>query len=95
MTPRELFERDPHEPRWIHGSDIGVDQDGGLWVRAEAKLEKSAFGLSMLFRDIRPYAILMSNMVVSYSPKDPTAPIEAHVKKLATGSIGSDWIAVN
>ena len=100
MTPQELFDADPHEPRWIHGSDIGIDQDDGLWVRSDAKLEADiparvrAFGIPLVFKDLSLYALLTSGMVLSVNPTEPAAPIRQYMEKLTVGSIGPGWIAV-
>lgn len=100
MKPQELFDADPCAPRWIHGSFIGIDEDDGLWVRADAELEDDVptrlkvLGVPVVFKDIKQYAILNSHRVISLSGDSREGPVWQHVTELRTGSIGPGWIAV-
>ena len=100
MTPEEFFKKNPEGPQFIHGSDVGVDEEGGVWVRADARLrsdlmprvcplsERPAYLIA------REYSILTSNKMTMLDPRDRSEPIWQHVHKLETGSIGEEWIAV-
>lgn len=100
MTPRELFETGTAKPQFIHGSDVGVDEDGRVWVKAAAKLrprltvqvcplpERPA---SLVARE---YAAVTSQGIIALDPRHRSEPIWNHVHELDKASIGQDWIAV-
>jgi hypothetical protein len=100
VTPEELFEKDPAKPWWIHGRDIGVDEDGGFWVRSDADLREDLGSLKLLGRQVialsaREYSVLTSDKKTGLNPRHRTEPVWKYITELETGSIGSEWIAVD
>lgn len=101
MKPQDLFDADPAPDRWVHGGYIGVDEDGGLWVRADAELKEdlasrvSVLGKPLLAMDARHFTILTSGRKTGLDPRHRTEPVWKHVTELQTGSIGPGWIAVD
>lgn len=107
MTPRELFDAGPIRPQWIHGGDIGVDEKGGLWVRADATL-KSDLGMepggairvtTLAAKDVtvsfREYSILTPDRKTGLDPRHRSEPLWKRVHELKSESIGTEWVAVN
>lgn len=101
MSPEELFSADPASPWWVHGEYIGVDEGGGLWVKADADLKAdlasrvSVLGKPLLAMDARHFTILTSGRKTGLNPRDRSEPVWKHVTELKTGSIGPGWIAVD
>jgi hypothetical protein len=101
MTPRELFAGTIPGPCWVHGSDLGVDEDGGLWVRATAHLKEGLasrvhpLGERITMKDFREYSILTPEGQTILDPRHRTEPLWRRVQELSAESIGSDWIAVH
>ncbi|WP_254745456.1 hypothetical protein [Streptomyces cucumeris] len=105
MTPRELFAAPQSiHPQWIHGSDIGVDEGGGLWVRADAELRSdlsvsaSILGARVFPLNFREYSILTPGKMTGLDPRSRVEPVWHRINRLkadAMGSVGSAWIAVS
>lgn len=99
MTPQELFSVAAGN-RWIHGSDIAVDEKGGLWVRADADLwpelgvKVQRLGHRAPSGNAREYSILTSGKVTSLNARDRTEPVWGHIRTCEKSSLGTDWIAV-
>ena len=80
---------------------LDVDEDGGLWVRADAELKEdlasrvSVLGKPLLAMDARHFTILTSGRKTGLDPRHRTEPVWKHVTELQTGSIGPGWIAVD
>lgn len=102
VTPQELLARHQCEPYWIHGSDIGVDESGGLWVRASARLKTGLLPTAQVQTlaeqtpdgSFREFSILTSTGVTILNPRDRTEPLWKHVHELKADAIGQEWIAV-
>lgn len=101
MTPRELFNAGPVHPQWIHGSDIGVDEEGGLWVRASANLKAdldakvAVLGTRVPPRNFREYSILTPDRKTGLDSRHRTEPLWEKVHELKSDTIGPEWVAVN
>lgn len=101
MTPKELLGGFAVHPQWIHGSDIGIDEDGGLWVRANAELGDLGSGVQHLGQrrvtqgNFREYSILTPQGMTGLNPRDRSEPVWKYVHDLEVDSIGSEWIAVD
>lgn len=87
---------------WIHGSDIGIDEEGELWVRAEARLSVVAQRVQPLGHqhgvtpsNFREYSILTSGAKTGLNPRDRSEPVWKHVHSLDARSVGQEWIAVD
>jgi hypothetical protein len=102
MTPVQLFASGPAAPQWIHGSDVGVDEDGKVWVKASANLRpdlNTAFRVCPL-KDrpvslvAREYAAVTPQRFIAIDPRHRSEPIWDHVHELSKDSIGQEWIAV-
>lgn len=99
MTPQELFSS-PAEEQWIHGSDIAVDESGGLWVRAEADLwpkpdrETYRPDRTASSMEAREYSILTSGRITSLNVRDRTEPVWGHICERERSSLETGWIAV-
>lgn len=102
-TPKELLDTG-FDAQWIHGSDIGIDEEGNLYVRAGAelsaeltpRLEPQPLGRPRITpRNFREYSILTPDGKTALNPRDRTEPVWKYVNSLDTGSIGSDWIPVD
>jgi hypothetical protein len=101
VTPEELLGGSAAQPQWIHGRDVGVDEDGGLWVRADAELGALAPGVQPLGQrrvtqaNFREYSILTPQGKTALDPRDRSEPVWKYVQDLEVDSIGSEWIAVD
>lgn len=101
MTPKELFTAFTANPQWIHGSDVGIDEDGGLWVRAGAELGALSSGVQPLGqrritqKNFREYSILTPQAKTGLNPRDRSEPVWKYVHTLESDSIGPEWIAVD
>jgi|SRR5690606_11152257 len=101
MTPKELFAELEANPQWIHGSDLGIDEDGEMWVRADAELGPLACGVQPLGgrrvtkKNFREYSILTPQAKTGLNPRDRSEPVWKHVQELEAESIGPEWIAVD
>lgn len=101
MKPQELFDADPAPPWWVHGEYIGVDEDGGLWIREDADLKPdlssrvTVLGKPLLAMNARNFTILTSDRKTGLDHRYRSEPVWKHVTELKTGSIGPGWIAVS
>lgn len=100
MTPQELFSTGQIGDQWIHGSDVGLDERDGLWVRSDAQLwplpglKVTSLGKRAPSTQFGEYSILTPDGVTALSPRDRSEPLWDYVQELRTGAIGRDWIAV-
>lgn len=90
MNPPEFFSSDPAPPCWVHGKWMGVDQDGGLWIRKDAELKAE-----MPFLTSLSHVVLTSDKKTGLDSQDCFKPARKHFTNLRTGLIGSEWIAVD
>lgn len=102
-TPKELLDTG-FAAQWIHGSDIGIDEEGNLWVRASAelsdeltpRLKPQPLGRPRItVRNFREYSILTPDGKTALNPRDRSEPVWKYVNSLESESIGSDWIPVD
>lgn len=101
MTPEQLFANALVQPQWIHGSDMGIDENGELWVRADAELGPLSCGVQVLgkrrvtMKNFREYSILTPQGKTGLNPRDRSEPVWKYVRTLDADSVGSDWIPVD
>lgn len=100
MTPREFLSAGPARPQWVHGSDVGMDEKGGLWVRASAELmpdleaRVAKLGSPVPAQAYREFSILTAEGKTALSKWDRSEPIWDSIQELRTSSIGTEWVAV-
>lgn len=101
MTPRELFETDSKIHGFVHGSDVGVDKVGHIWVRATARVRQdlkahvSHLSQRPASSQAREYAAITSGGIIALDARHRSEPLWKYVHELDASSIGAEWIAVN